>query len=127
MKPLLQCLLPVVSLVLLASCEPQDSVPAPDAGTIRVVATTTMVADMVREIGGADISVTALMGAGVDPHLYKPTAEDAQALGTASAIFYNGLMLEGRMSELLDQLAKRGKAVHAVTSKMPHALSLIHI
>ena len=121
MKLVLQSLLSALSIVLLVSCEPDEANPAPQSGTIHVVATTTMVADMLREIGGADISVTALMGAGVDPHLYKATAEDAQALGTASAIFYNGLMLEGRMSELLDQLAKRGKPVHAVTSKMPHA------
>ena len=77
-----------------------------------------MIADMVRQIGGDDIALTALMGPGVDPHLYKPSAEDAQKLGTAKAIFYNGLMLEGRMSELLDRLAGQGREVHAVTTKL---------
>ncbi len=90
-----------------------------------MVATTTMIADMVRQIGGDDISLTALMGPGVDPHLYKASAEDAQKLGTAKAIFYNGLMLEGRMSELLDRLAAQGRVVHAVTAKLGEG-DLIH-
>jgi manganese/zinc/iron transport system substrate-binding protein len=77
-----------------------------------------MIADMVRQIGGDDIALTALMGPGVDPHLYKPSAEDTQKLGTAKAIFYNGLMLEGRMSEQLDHLATQGREVHAVTAKL---------
>lgn len=77
-----------------------------------------MIADMVREIGGSDIELIAMMGPGVDPHLYKPSAEDAQKLSQAQAIFYNGLMLEGRMSDMLDHLASRGRAVHAVTSKL---------
>ena len=114
-------LISALSLLFLASCKPDGATPAPESQKPMVVATTTMVADMVREIAGTEVALISLMGPGVDPHLYKPTAEDAQALGTASAIFYNGLMLEGRMSELLDQLAKRGKAVHAVTSNMPHA------
>ena len=84
-----------------------------------------MIADMVRQIGGDDISLTALMGPGVDPHLYKASAEDAQKLGTAKAIFYNGLMLEGRMSELLDRLAAQGRVVHAVTAKLGEG-DLIH-
>lgn len=83
-----------------------------------VVATTTMIADMVRQIGGEDIDLTALMGPGVDPHLYKPSAEDAQKLATAKVIFYNGLLLEGRMSELLDRLAAQGREVHALTVKL---------
>lgn len=99
----------------------ESPVPAASSGKPLIVATTTMIADMVRDIGGDDIELAALMGPGVDPHLYKATAEDAQKLGTATAIFYNGLMLEGRMGDLLDRLAAQGRAVHAVTSQMPHA------
>lgn len=104
-------------LIGLSAC---DRVPSAGGtpGKPSVVATTTMIADMVRYIGGDDITLTALMGPGVDPHLYKPSAEDAQKLGTAKAIFYNGLMLEGRMSELLDRLAEQGREVHAVTAKL---------
>lgn len=112
-------LLPSV-LLGLSACDPGPAT-GDTHGKPSVVATTTMIVDMVRTIGGDDIALTALMGPGVDPHLYKPSAEDAQKLGTAKAIFYNGLMLEGRMSELLDRLAVQGREVHAVTAKLGEA------
>jgi manganese/zinc/iron transport system substrate-binding protein len=116
----LRPLLVSLAAASLCNCD-KTPVQTQGGGKPLVVATTTMIADMVQEIGGEDIELAALMGPGVDPHLYKPSAEDAQKLGTAKAIFYNGLMLEGRMSELLDRLAAQGRAVHAVTSKMPAA------
>jgi manganese/zinc/iron transport system substrate-binding protein len=122
MRPFIHLFLVLAALLGLSACGPR---PAGDSsGKPSIVATTTMIADMVREIGGQDIELAALMGPGVDPHLYKPSAEDARKLGTAKAIFYNGLMLEGRMGEMLDRLAAQGRAVHAVTSKMP-ATSLL--
>jgi manganese/zinc/iron transport system substrate-binding protein len=54
------------------------------------------------------------MGPGVDPHLYRPIASDVRKLDAADAIFYNGLHLEGRMSDLFVQMARR-KATFAVT------------
>lgn len=96
-----------------------------DASAHPVVATTTMIADMVRAVGGADVAVTALMGPGVDPHLYKASAEDALKLRQASAIFYNGLMLEGRMSDMLERLKSDGRAVYAVSSSLSPA-DLLH-
>lgn len=117
-------LLVLMALLGLCACGPSPAT-GDTSGKPSVVATTTMIADMVRQIGGDDIALTALMGPGVDPHLYKPSAEDAQKLGTAKAIFYNGLMLEGRMSELLDRLAAQGREVHAVTAKLGEA-DLIH-
>lgn len=124
MEPFKRFVLVLAALIGLSACGPGPAV-GDSGGKPSVVATTTMIADMVRQIGGDDISLTALMGPGVDPHLYKPSAEDAQKLGTAKAIFYNGLMLEGRMSELLDRLATQGREVHAVTAKLGDAI-LIH-
>lgn len=101
----------------LTGCKPgpqQESAPTGNS----VVATTTMIADMVREVGGNDITVTALMGPGVDPHLYKASAEDALKLRQATAIFYNGLMLEGRMTDMLEKLQQNGRAVFAVSAKL---------
>lgn len=103
----------------LTGCKPASLNNTP-TGT-SVVATTTMIADMVRAVGGADIQVTALMGPGVDPHLYKASAEDALKLRQAAAIFYNGLMLEGRMSDMLDRLREDGRAVFAVSAKLTSA------
>ncbi len=104
----------------ITGCKP-DAVVEKGSNKPFVVATTTMIADMVREIGGEDVQLAALMGPGVDPHLYKASAEDAQKLGRAKAIFYNGLMLEGRMSELLDGLRSQGRAVYAVAGKIAPA------
>lgn len=92
------------------------AVPSVCAADIQVTATTTMVADLAKEIGGERVSVTGLMGPGVDPHLYKPTASDLFRLRGSEVIFYNGLRLEGKMSDLLDRLAKSKPGVAAVTS-----------
>lgn len=103
----------------LIGCKPATPGSSPAGNS--VVATTTMIADMVRAVGGADIQVAALMGPGVDPHLYKASAEDALKLRQAAAIFYNGLMLEGRMSDMLDRLREDGRAVFAVSAKLTAA------
>ena len=78
------------------------------------VATVGMIADVVREVAGERASVVAIIGEGVDPHLYKPTRNDVVTLSAADIVFYNGLMLEGKMSNLLLRLAHKGKPVHAV-------------
>lgn len=81
---------------------------------IRVVCTTGQVAEMIHRIGGERVKIEALMGPGIDPHLYNPIASDVRKLSAADAIFYNGLHLEGRMAEQFVQLA-RSKATYAVT------------
>ncbi|MDZ4657946.1 MAG: zinc ABC transporter substrate-binding protein [Bythopirellula sp.] len=81
---------------------------------IKVVATTGPVAEIVARLGGEFVKVDALMGPGVDPHLYRPIASDVAKLNEADAIFYNGLHLEGRMADLFVQMARR-KATFAVT------------
>ncbi|MEX2381147.1 MAG: zinc ABC transporter substrate-binding protein [Opitutales bacterium] len=84
-------------------------------GPVRVATTTTMVTDMVRDVGGEWVEVSGLMRPGVDPHLYKPSASDVTTLTGAEVIFYSGLMLEGRMSDLFAKMGRRGKQVYAVT------------
>lgn len=90
---------------------------------IQAVATVGMVADIVRHVGGEQVNVTQIMGAGVDPHLYKPTRDDVQTLMTADIVFYSGLMLEGKMSDTLVKLA-RSKPVFAVTEDLDEATLL---
>jgi manganese/zinc/iron transport system substrate-binding protein len=89
------------------------------AAPLKVVATTGMVADLVRQAGGERVEVYQLMGPGVDPHLYKPTAGDASRLAKADAVFYQGLNLEGRMATLLERLAGQGRRVYAVSASVP--------
>jgi manganese/zinc/iron transport system substrate-binding protein len=93
--------------------------PALAADKLPVVTTTTMVTDLVRRVGGERTEVVGLMGPGVDPHLYKPSANDVTRVGRAQVIFYSGLMLEGRMGDLFAKMARRGKKVYAVTESVP--------
>ncbi len=93
-------------------------VPLHAAGKPKVVATTSMLADLVRAVAGDRLEVRGLMGPGVDPHLYKPTAADVATLQQAQLIIYNGLMLEGQMGELLGRLSK-GRSVVAVGDSLP--------
>lgn len=69
-----------------------------------IVATTGMIADLVRNIGKDSVQIMALMGPGVDPHLYKATQGDLGRLQAADVIFYNGLHLEGKMGEVFEKL-----------------------
>ena len=76
-----------------------------------------MVADIVREVAGERATVTNLIGEGVDPHLYKPTRSDVTTLQGCDVIFYSGLLLEGKMTDILVKMA-RSKPVHAVTEEI---------
>lgn len=89
------------------------------ARPLRVTTTVGMITDAVREVGGARVVVTGLMGPGIDPHLYKPTAGDVIALGDADLILYGGLHLEGRMVELFEHIADGGTPTVAVTRDIP--------
>lgn len=86
---------------------------------LRVVATTAMVGDIVHSVAAKRADVRVLMGAGVDPHLYRPTRDDVQSLLNADIIFYNGLNLEGKMADTFIRVARSGKRVFAVTELLP--------
>lgn len=81
---------------------------------LKATATTGMVGDTVRNVGGDRVEVTVLMGPGVDPHLYKASEGDLGRLTGADAIFYNGLNLEGKMGEIFERMSQRGKPTVAV-------------
>lgn len=85
---------------------------------LRVTATTSMVADLARQIGGDLVLVSGLMGPGVDPHLYKASAGDVRRLDQADVILYSGLHLEARMGDVLARLAQRRRTV-AVAEAVP--------
>ncbi|MFE6077923.1 metal ABC transporter solute-binding protein, Zn/Mn family [Paenibacillus sp. NPDC057886] len=87
-------------------------------GKVQVTATTGMIADVAREVGGTYVDVTGLMGPGVDPHLYKASQGDIRKLEQAKVIFYNGLHLEGKMTDILEKMSK-SKIVTAVSEKIP--------
>lgn len=86
--------------------------------SLRVVATTGMLADLARNLAPQGVEVTALMPPGTDPHLYKPGQSDLARLRQADLILFNGLHLEGKMIEALEKLA-REKRVVAVGDSLP--------
>ncbi len=91
------------------------------AAPLRVATTTGMVNDLVLQVGGGEVAVEPLMGPGVDPHLYKATSSDVLKLQRAEVIFYNGLMLEGKMEEVFERMKKAKKRVYAVTEELAPA------
>ncbi len=103
-------LLFVISLVLI-SCkqETKDS-----DQKLNVVTTTTMITDLVQNIGGNLITVQGLMGSGVDPHLYKASEGDVTKLVDADVIFYNGLHLEGKLVEIFEKMGNQNVKTIAI-------------
>lgn len=73
-------------------------------GKLNVVTTTSMITDLVKNIGGDNINLQGLMGSGVDPHLYKASEGDVSKLANADIIFYNGLHLEGKLVEVFEKM-----------------------
>jgi manganese/zinc/iron transport system substrate-binding protein len=78
---------------------------------LKIVTTTGMIADAAKNIGGKRVEVRALMGPGVDPHLYKASEGDVSRMANADIIFYNGLHLEGKMTEVFYKMKGRVKTV----------------
>lgn len=107
--------------LLLAGCGQSIFSGAPDPA-LRVLATTTMLADLVREIGGTRIAIEGLMGPGVDPHSYKASQGDIRKLAQADLVIYHGLHLEAKLADVLGTLPD-GRAV-AVAERLPAELLL---
>lgn len=108
-----------LAVVLAAACGPAPEESSQGGDKPQVVATTTIVADLVRRIGEPDVAVVSLMGAGVDPHLYEASAGDVRKMAAAAAIFYNGHHLEGKMTELFASMRGRGGKTVAVAECLP--------
>ncbi len=85
---------------------------------IKALATVGMVEDVVRQVGGDRVEVEALMGPGVDPHLFKPSEGDVARINRADIVFYVGLHLEGKMGDILERSGKT-RPVIAVAEKIP--------
>lgn len=90
---------------------------------IRVVTTIGMITDIVQNVGGERVSATGLMGAGIDPHLYKASEGDVTRLAGADLILYNGLHLEGKMAGVLERMQDQVKTV-AVTQDIDRGILL---
>lgn len=110
----------LIIIGLLASCTSKKNT-RNEVKKITIVTTTGMIKDAAVNIAGNNAEVIALMGPGVDPHLYKATQGDLQKLTDADIVFYNGLHLEGKMGEVLEKLSHM-KPVIAITSEIPDSM-----
>lgn len=102
----------VVAVILAACGEETATNQEPEEietdGPIHVVATSMQVADLLENIGGEHLEVEGMMGPGVDPHDYVPSARDVDLLSGADIVAYNGLLLEEQFVEVFEQLEAEG-------------------
>ena len=99
--------------------------PAFAADRLNIVASTGMIADLTRTIGGDAVAVRGLMGAGVDPHAYRQTRSDIVAMTRADAVLWHGLYLEAQMEAFFADLGRK-RPVHAIADTLDPALLLSH-
>jgi manganese/zinc/iron transport system substrate-binding protein len=102
-------------MIILSGCSSaENSEVDSDEGKIEVTSTIGMINDIVLNVGGENVKAVGLMKSGVDPHLYKASQGDIRKLEEADMIFYNGLHLEGKMTEIFEKMVKK-KPTIAVT------------
>ena len=107
------------------SCDAGEVV-AGEHGRPRVVCTTAMVGDLVREIAGDEADVTVLFGPDVDPHLFRPTRDDVAALTAASIVFHSGYGLEAYLEPTLAKVAESGTTVVALAAEVADESELLN-
>lgn len=109
-------LLTVFLLMTVATVTAQDD-------ELNIVTTTTQSTDLalILSDGAENVNVTGLMGAGVDPHLYQPTASDIEAMNEADIVIYSGLNLEGQFDAVFEALGEQGVAIYAMSQPVKDA------
>ncbi|WP_250287254.1 MULTISPECIES: metal ABC transporter substrate-binding protein [unclassified Frankia] len=108
-------LLALLALFVAGCGSGDDDGPASAAppGKLRVVATTTQVADFVRAVGGDRVQVTQILRPNVDPHDYEPSPADVKAVGEADVLVANGVGLEKWLDETISSAGFEGTRVDA--------------
>ena len=107
----------LVFLIISISCQQK----AKKNRKLQVVTTTTMITDLVKNIGGDKIDIQGLMGAGVDPHLYKASEGDVSKFFNADVIIYNGLHLEGKLEDVFEKMRQQNKQTIAASDAIDTA------
>ncbi|HPL73327.1 MAG TPA: zinc ABC transporter substrate-binding protein [Candidatus Sumerlaeota bacterium] len=109
-----------VFILLLAACNRiGEKRKRAEGEPLRVLCTTSIAADLAGNIAGGRALVAGLMGAGTDPHLYKASEGDVIRMAQADIIFYNGLHLEGRMTDIFEKMSARGIPAVALSDGVP--------
>lgn len=108
----------ILGLIFISACLISCKDEKTSNGNLNIVTTTTMITDLVQNVGGDKINVQGLMGSGVDPHLYKASEGDVSKLANADMIIYGGLHLEGKLVEVFEKMQRR----HITTIPVSDAL-----
>lgn len=109
-KPVILLAIIISSILIFSGC----TIAEEKSDLLQVTTTTTMLKDLVDIIAKDKVETINLMGPGIDPHLYKASAGDVRKLQEADIIVYNGIHLEGKMSDLFDNLYKIDKNVISI-------------
>ena len=116
----------LLSLFFFSSCTDtmnEQEAEEPFVPSVSIVTTTTQITDLVKQLTGGHCKVYPMMGPGVDPHLYKPTARDVMSLSTADLIVFHGLQLEGKLGTAFDTAGLSKDKIFSVSSVIePSAL-----
>lgn len=94
----------ILTLVLLSACSYER-----DDNKINITATTTMISDLINQVGKDRVQVYGMMREGVDPHSYKARPSDVMAIDNADIIAFNGINLEAKLADVFDSLAESGQ------------------
>ena len=103
----------ILAMCLTLGCDRKGGDPAGETtaktnpGKPVVVATTTMLTDLARQIGGDDVRVEGIMKPGGDPHLYQPTPGDARTIASSQMVITSGLYLEGWIDDLVRTIRRQ--------------------
>lgn len=117
-------LLALALSVVLLGCQKVENTKSSSFSTenkMSVVTTIGMIGDVAANIGGDRVEVYSMMGAGVDPHLYKAKAGDLTRLNKADLILYNGIHLEAKMGDVLEKLSKT-RNIKAIEEGIPEEI-----
>lgn len=109
-----QYLLIGILSLFLVSCKDTKT----ENSKFQIVTTTSMITDLAQNIGGEKVEIQGLMGAGVDPHLYKASEGDVSKLSGADMILYGGLHLEGKLVEVFEKMQKQNINTIAVSDAL---------
>jgi manganese/iron transport system substrate-binding protein len=100
--------------VMMSACAPSPAAPAPTSAEIQplqVVATTSIVADVVGQVGGERVTVTTLLPIGTDVHTYEPAPQDLAKVAEARLVFVNGAGLEEFLQVLIENAGSADRVV----------------
>jgi ABC-type Zn uptake system ZnuABC Zn-binding protein ZnuA len=115
-KVILISFLFLIVIFILTACNSQVGQPTAGEGesadTLKVVATTTIVGDVVSQVGGGQIDFNVLLPIGADPHTFDPTPQDIAKVAEADLVFANGAGLEKFLDPLIESAGAENKVIH---------------